>query len=168
MSLNDIGDQFTNTEDNNMNTSDIAFMLIATAMVLLMTPGLALFYGGMVRTKNSLATIMLSFICLGVISIVWVLYGYSLAFGPDVGSFIGDLSYLGLKGVGLEASPPADNIPHLLFCAFQLMFAIITPALIFGAVAGLVAITPGAGLSAPFRYSHWPGGWGNLLSGRYW
>ncbi len=118
-----------------MNSSDIAFMLIATAMVMLMTPGLALFYGGMVRSKNSLATIMQSFICLGVISIIWVLYGYSLAFGPDIGSFIGDLSYVGLKDVGLDPGPPADNIPHLLFCAFQLMFAIITPALITGAFA---------------------------------
>ncbi|MEW6426756.1 MAG: ammonium transporter [Thermodesulfobacteriota bacterium] len=118
-----------------MNTGDIAFMLIATALVMLMTPGLALFYGGLVRAKNVLATIMQSFVCLGLISIVWVAFGYSLAFGPDVGHFIGNLDWAGLSGVGLEPGPYSDTIPHLLFCAFQLMFAIITPALITGAFA---------------------------------
>ena len=118
-----------------MNTGDIAFMLVASAMVMLMTPGLALFYGGMVRSKNILGTIMQNFICLGVISIIWVAYGYSLAFGPDIGGVIGNLDWVGLKGVTLAAGPYSDTIPHLLFCAFQLMFAIITPALITGAIA---------------------------------
>jgi len=104
-------------------------------MVMLMTPGLALFYGGMVRSKNVLSTLLQSFICLGVVSIIWVLYGYSLAFGPDVGGFIGNLDFAGLAGVGLEPGPYSDTIPHLLFCAFQLMFAVITPALITGAFA---------------------------------
>ncbi len=118
-----------------MNTGDTAFMLIATAMVMLMTPGLALFYGGLVRSKNVLGTIMHSMICLGVVSIIWVLYGYSLAFGPDNSGLIGDLSLMGLSGVTLSPGPYSKTIPDLLFCAFQLMFAIITPALISGAVA---------------------------------
>ena len=110
-------------------------MLVATAMVMLMTPGLALFYGGMVRSKNVLSTLLQSFICLGVVTIIWVLYGYSMAFGPDVGGFVGNLDFAGLAGVGLEPGPYSDTIPHLLFCAFQLMFAVITPALITGAFA---------------------------------
>jgi len=124
-----------------MDTGDTAFMLIATAMVMLMTPGLALFYGGLVRSKNVLSTTMQSFLCLGLISIIWVLYGYSLAFGPDIGGFIGSLKYIGLKGVGLGIGPYSDTIPDLLFCAFQLMFAIITPALITGAYAERMKFT---------------------------
>ncbi len=118
-----------------MNTGDTAFMLIASAMVMLMTPGLALFYGGLVRSRNVLGTIMQNFICLGIVSVLWVLFGYSIAFGPDIGGFLGNLDWAGLKGVGLEPGPYSDTIPHLLFCAFQLMFAIITPALITGAIA---------------------------------
>ncbi len=118
-----------------MNSGDIAFMLVATALVMLMTPGLALFYGGMVRSKNVLGTIMQSFICLGIVSIIWVAYGYSMAFGPGAGGFIGNLKWAGLAGVGLGPGPYSDTIPNLLFCAFQLMFAIITPALITGAFA---------------------------------
>ncbi len=110
-------------------------MLIASAMVMFMTPGLALFYGGLVRSKNVLGTIMQSFICLGIISLIWVVYGYSLAFGPDVRGFIGNLDWMFLKGVSLKPGPYSDTIPDLLFCAFQLMFAIITPALITGAFA---------------------------------
>jgi len=125
-----------------MNSGDTAFMLIATAMVMLMTPGLALFYGGLVRRKNVLATTMQSFIALGLISIVWVVYGYSLAFGPDVGHFIGNLDYAWLKNVGLEPGPYSETIPDLLFCAFQLMFAIITPALITGAFAERMKFRP--------------------------
>lgn len=124
-----------------MNTGDTAFMLIATAMVMLMTPGLALFYGGLVRSKNVLATTMQSFVCLGLISVLWVVYGYSLAFGPDVGHFIGNLDHVFLKGVGLEPGPYSATIPSLLFCAFQLMFAIITPALITGAFAERMKFT---------------------------
>jgi len=118
-----------------MDTGDTAFMLIATAMVMLMTPGLALFYGGLVRSKNVLGTIMHSFICLGIVSIIWVLYGYTIAFGPDIGGVVGGLKMLGLQGVSLKPGPFSDTIPDLLFCAFQLMFAIITPALISGAIA---------------------------------
>ncbi len=118
-----------------MNSGDIAFMLFSSALVMLMTPGLALFYGGLVRSKNVLGTIMHSFICLGLISITWVAYGYSLAFGPDMGGFIGNLNWMWLKGVGLNPGPYSDSIPDLLFCSFQLMFAIITPALITGAFA---------------------------------
>lgn len=118
-----------------MNSGDTAFMLVATAMVMLMTPGLALFYSGLVRSKNVLSTTMQSFVCLGMITVIWVLYGYSLAFGPDVGHFVGNLDFAGLKNVGLTPGPYSDTIPELLFCAFQLMFAIITPALITGAIA---------------------------------
>lgn len=118
-----------------MDTGDTAFMLIATALVMLMTPGLALFYGGMVRSKNVLSTVLQSFICLGLVSIIWVVYGYSMAFGPDVGGLIGNLDWAGLAGVGLEPGKYSATIPHLLFCAFQLMFAVITPALITGTFA---------------------------------
>jgi Amt family ammonium transporter len=118
-----------------MDSGDTAFMLVATAMVMLMTPGLALFYSGLVRSKNVLSTTMQSFVCLGVITVIWVLYGYSLAFGPDVGHFVGNFDFAGLRNVGLAPGPYSDTIPDLLFCAFQLMFAIITPALITGAIA---------------------------------
>ena len=97
-----------------MNNGDTAFMLIATALVMFMTPGLALFYGGLVRSKNVLSTIMQSFICLGLISIALVFLGYSLAFGPDVGGFIGNLDWALLKGVGLTPGPYSDTIPDLL------------------------------------------------------
>jgi Amt family ammonium transporter len=121
---------------SGVSSGDTTWILIATAMVMLMTPGLALFYGGMVRRKNVLGTIMQSFIALGVISIQWVVVGYSLAFGPSVGGLIGDLSWVGLSGVGLD--PNADyaaTVPHQAFMIFQMMFAVITPALITGAVA---------------------------------
>lgn len=119
-----------------INTGDTAWLLISTALVMFMTPGLALFYAGMVRKKNVLNTLMLSFIAIGVVTIQWVLFGYSLAFGKDVGGIIGDLSWIGLMGVGLEPNPDyAATVPHQLFMAFQLMFAIITPALITGAFA---------------------------------
>jgi Amt family ammonium transporter len=104
-------------------------------MVLLMTPGLALFYGGMVRRKNILSTIMMSFICMALIALLWVLYGYSLGFGPDVGGIIGSLDWIGLRHVGQEPSSIyASTVPHLAFMIFQAMFAIITVALITGAV----------------------------------
>lgn len=118
-----------------MNAADISFMMIASALVMFMTPGLALFYGGLVRSKNVLGTMMQSFACLGIVSILWMVYGYSLSFGPDIGGFIGGLENLFLKGVGLDPGPYSDTIPGLLFCAFQLMFAVITPALITGAYA---------------------------------
>ncbi len=119
-----------------VDTGDTAWVLISTALVMLMTPGLALFYGGMVRRKNVLGTIMQSFIALGVMTVLWVLYGYSLSFGPDVGHIIGNLDWIGLKGVGLEPNPDyAATIPHQAFMIFQMMFAVITPALITGAIA---------------------------------
>ena len=119
-----------------MNPADTAFVLVSAALVMLMTPGLALFYGGMVRSKNILATLMENFILLGVVGVLWALYGYSLAFGPDVGHFIGNLDYLGLMGVGTEPFKAySETIPHQTFMIYQAMFAIITPALITGAFA---------------------------------
>ncbi|MEK6651718.1 MAG: ammonium transporter, partial [Nitrospirota bacterium] len=119
-----------------VDTGDTAWVLISTALVMLMTPGLALFYGGMVRRKNVLGTIMQSFIALGVITILWVLYGYSLSFGPDKWHIIGGLEWVGLRGVGLEPNPDyAATVPHQAFMIFQMMFAVITPALITGAFA---------------------------------
>lgn len=119
-----------------VDTGDTAWMLASSALVLLMTPGLALFYGGMVRTKNVLGTIMQSFIMICLISIQWVLWGYTLSFGPDQGGIIGSLAWLGLNGVGLDPNPDyAATIPHQAFMIFQAMFAIITPALITGAFA---------------------------------
>jgi Amt family ammonium transporter len=119
-----------------MNSGDTAFMLVSAALVMLMTPGLALFYGGMVRSKNVLGTIMQNFILLGLISVLWAIYGYSLAFGPDVGHFIGNLDWVGLAGVGFEPFKAyAETIPHQTFMIYQCMFAIITPALITGAFA---------------------------------
>jgi ammonium transporter, Amt family len=114
-----------------MNNADIAWMLLSTALVLLMTPALAFFYGGLVRSKNALNTMMMSFVALGPVAVVWALLGYSLAFAPGNG-FIGSLGFAGLRNVGMEAQ---GTIPHLLFMAFQGTFAIITPALISGAVA---------------------------------
>src|SRR5215207_11193399 len=113
-----------------MNNADIGWMLVSTALVLLMTPALGFFYGGMVRSKNALNTMMMSFVALGPVAVVWALLGYSLAFAPG-NAFIGSLGFAGLRNVGMEAQ---GTIPHLLFMAFQGTFAIITPALISGAV----------------------------------
>ncbi|WP_300154396.1 ammonium transporter [Solidesulfovibrio sp.] len=118
-----------------MNAADTAFVLISAALVMLMTPGLALFYGGMVRGKNILGTLMHSNILLGTVSILWAVIGYSLAFGGDIGGFIGNLDFMFLKDVGTAAKEGVDNIPHLAFMIFQCMFAVITPALITGAFA---------------------------------
>jgi Amt family ammonium transporter len=119
-----------------VDSGDTAWILISSALVMLMTPGLALFYGGMVRSKNVLGTIMQSFIALGVITIQWAFYGYSLAFGPDIGHVIGSLKWVGLRGVGLDPYPDyAATVPHQAFMIFQMMFAVITPALITGAFA---------------------------------
>lgn len=121
---------------SSIDSGDTAWLLISTALVMLMTPALGLFYGGMVRKKNVLATIMQSFITIGIVTVVWVLYGYSLAFGPDFNHIIGDLSWFGLKGVTLEPNPDyGATVPHQLYMVYQLMFAIITPALITGAFA---------------------------------
>jgi Amt family ammonium transporter len=119
-----------------MNGADTAFVLVSAALVMLMTPGLALFYGGMVRSKNVLGTLMQNFIMLGVVGVLWALYGYSLAFGPDVGHVIGNLDWVGLAGVGFEPFKAySETIPHQTFMIYQAMFAIITPALITGAFA---------------------------------
>ncbi len=121
---------------DKIDAADTAWILVSTALVLLMTPGLALFYGGMVRGKNVLSTFMHSFFALGVMTLQWIVIGYSLAFGPDVGGgLLGGFDYVLLKGVDLAPGPSAASIPHLLFMAFQMMFAIITPALISGAFA---------------------------------
>jgi Amt family ammonium transporter len=119
-----------------MNTGDTAFMIFAAAMVLFMTPGLAFFYGGLVRRKNVLNTMMSSLVIMGLASAMWVAIGYSLSFGGDLGGVIGTLKWLGLNGVGVDAGPYSSSIPHLAFVMFQMMFAIITPALITGSVEG--------------------------------
>ncbi len=118
-----------------MNGADTAFVLICAALVMFMTPGLGLFYGSMVRSKNVLATIMQSFIIVGLVSVLWAVAGYTLAFGKDIGGVIGNLDFLFLNGVGMTAGPYSDTIPHLAFMIFQCMFAVITPALITGAFA---------------------------------
>jgi Amt family ammonium transporter len=119
----------------SVDTGDTAWLLISSALVMLMTPGLALFYGGMVRRKNLLSTMMMSFACLGLVGILWVLYGYSLSFGSDHGGFIGGLNFVGLMNVGQEPSSIyATTVPHLAFMVFQGMFAIITVALFTGAI----------------------------------
>ena len=118
-----------------LNQADTAWLMVSCALVMLMTPGLALFYGGMVGSRNVLSSFMHSFIALGIITLQWVVIGYSLAFGSDVGGgFIGGTEFAFLNGVGLEPQE-GSTIPHILFMAFQMMFAIITPALISGAIA---------------------------------
>jgi len=119
-----------------IDTGDTSWLLMSTALVMLMTPGLAFFYGGLVRRKNMLSVLMQCFMILCIISIQWIVCGYSLSFGADKGSFIGGLEWLFLRGVGMEANPTyAGTIPHQLFMMFQMMFAVITPALIIGAFA---------------------------------
>ncbi|MCM0001854.1 MULTISPECIES: ammonium transporter [Bacillus cereus group] len=119
-----------------MNTGDTVFMFVATVMVMLMTPGLALFYGGMVRSKNVLSTTMHSYSAMAIVSIQWILIGYSLSFGPDWHGLIGTFDWFGLNGVSYAPNPDYSfTIPHNLFMMFQLMFAILTPALISGAFA---------------------------------
>lgn len=119
-----------------MNSGDIGFMLICSALVLLMTPGLAFFYGGLVRRKNVVNTMMTSIFVIGIAAVMWTLFGYSLAFGNDHFGIIGDFSWLGLQGIEGSTTDYVSTIPHLEFAIFQMMFAIITPALITGAVAG--------------------------------
>lgn len=118
-----------------VNAADTAWLLFSSALVMLMTPGVALFYGGMVRRKNILSTIMMSFVLLGLVALLWVLYGYSLSFAPDKMGIIGGLNFVGLRGVGQEPSSIyATTVPHLAYMIFQAMFAVITVALITGAV----------------------------------
>lgn len=156
-----------------VNSADTAWILISAAMVMFMTPGLAFFYGGMVRRKNVLSTIMMSFAIVGLVSILWVLYGYSLSFGTDIGHFIGGLNFVGLNGVGQEPSSVyAPTVPHLAYMIFQAMFAIITVALITGAVVERIkfsSLMVFAVLWLTVVYSpvaHWvwgSGGWLNRL-----
>lgn len=119
-----------------MNAGDTGFMLICTAFVFFMTPGLAFFYGGLVRRKNVVNTMMACAAIMGLSVVMWTLFGYSLAFGGNHGGIIGDFRWFAMNGVGWEPGPYADTIPHLVFAAFQMMFAMITPALITGAVVG--------------------------------
>jgi ammonium transporter, Amt family len=153
-----------------IDTGDTAWILTSTALVMLMTPGLAFFYGGLVRRKNVLSTIMHSFFILGLVSVTWVLWGYTLAFGPDTGlGLIGGFDWLGLEGVTDEPSDTyATTVPHLAFMAFQMMFAIITPALITGAFAErkrfrafvLFAVAWSTFVYAPIAHWVWsPDGW---------
>jgi ammonium transporter, Amt family len=119
-----------------IDTGDTAFVLLSAALVMLMTPGLAMFYGGMVRRKNVLGTLMHSFIAIALVSVQWILFGYSLSFGPDIQGMIGSLDWIGLRGVGIDPNPDyAATIPHMAFMIYQAMFAVITPALIAGAFA---------------------------------
>lgn len=119
-----------------MNSGDTGFMLICAALVFFMTPGLAFFYGGLVRRKNVVNTMMAIVMIMGLTVVMWALFGYSLAFGGNHGGIIGDFRWFGLEGVGWDIGPYSDSIPNLVFCAFQMMFAIITPALITGSVVG--------------------------------
>ena len=155
---------------NTTNYGDTAWVLISAALVMLMTaPGLAFFYGGLVRRKNVLSTMMQSFMLLCLISIQWILWGYTLSFGPDINHFIGNLSWFGLNGVGMLPNPDyAPTIPHSLFMVYQMMFAVITPALITGSFAERMkfsAFVAFALLWATFVYDpvcHWvwgKGGW---------
>src|SRR5690348_13403420 len=153
-----------------INAGDTAWVLISTALVMLMTPALGFFYGGLVRRKNVLSTIMHSFFILALISVQWVLWGYTLAFGPDHGGLIGGLDWLGLDGVGLDPNPAyAPTIPHQLFMIYQAMFAAITPALITGAFAErkrFKAFVIFSLLWATFVYdpvAHWVWGQGGWL-----
>ena len=156
---------------SKIDSGDTAWVLVSTALVLLMTaPGVALFYGGMVRSKNALSTFLQSFIILCLISIQWVLWGYSLAFGPDIGGIVGSFEWFGLNGVGGEPNADyAPTIPHHAFMLFQMMFAVITPALITGAFAERVKFSSFilfTLLWATFIYdplAHWVWGVGGWL-----
>ncbi len=153
-----------------IDSGDTTWILISTAMVMLMTPGLALFYGGMVRRKNVLSTMMMSFAVLALVGLLWVIYGYSLSFGTDTGGIIGGFNFLGLNGVGQTPSDYAGTVPHLAFMMFQGMFAIITVALITGAVVERIkfsAMLVFATLWVTLIYApvaHWVWGDGGWLS----
>jgi ammonium transporter, Amt family len=149
-----------------MNAADTGFVMICSALVLVMTPGLAIFYGGLTRAKNVLSTMMHSFFLMGLASVVWVVYAYSLSFGPDVGSVIGGLNHFMAMGVGADV-PKGLTIPGSVFMAFQGMFVIITPALISGAFAERMKFTSFIAFMvlwitlvyAPVCHWVWGGGW---------
>ncbi|MBN2688006.1 MAG: ammonium transporter, partial [Deltaproteobacteria bacterium] len=154
-----------------MSSGDTAWVLICTALVLIMTPGVAFFYGGLARRKNILSILMQCFFIMCLIGLQWVMFGYSLAFGPDVGhGIIGGLQWMGLNDVGLLPGPYTDTIPHLAFMIFQAMFAIITPALMVGAFAERIKFSAFAILIllwSTFVYdpiAHWVWGKGGWLA----
>ena len=149
-----------------MNAADTGFMLVCSGLVFFMVPGLALFYGGLVQRRNILSTSMHSYILLGLGSVVWAVVGYSLAFGGEPGSLIGDFRFFMLRDVGLEVKEGL-TIPHMLFMIFQCMFACLTPALISGAYAERIKFQAMALFSvlwllcvyAPMAHWVWGGGW---------
>jgi len=150
-----------------LNNSDTAFMIISTALVFLMIPGLAFFYGGLVKKRHVLSIMMQSIATIGIISILWIIVGYSLAFGPDVGNIIGNLDYVGLRGVSLDPKTEGSTIPHMLFMLYQMMFAIITPAIMTGSTAErlrfpayfLIICLWSLMVYAPLAHWVWGGGW---------
>jgi Amt family ammonium transporter len=150
-----------------ISSGDTAFIIICTAMVMLMTPAVGLFYGGMVRRKNIISMIGLAFVAFAVVSVQWVVFGYSLAFGPDIGGFIGGLDYFMLNGVGLDG----DGIPDILFMVFQLVFAALTLAIITSAVAERVKLSSFIVFGLlwttlvydPLAHWAWGGGWASQL-----
>ncbi|NYI06614.1 ammonium transporter [Allostreptomyces psammosilenae] len=149
------------------SAGDTAFVLVCAMLVMLMTPGLAFFYGGMVRAKSTLNMLMMSFISLGVVSVLWILFGYSLAFGPDVSGVIGNLDFVGMRNIEMDGLLDGYTIPVFAFVAFQLMFAILTPALISGAVADRFKFSAWVVFIAlwvtivyfPVAHWVWGGGW---------
>lgn len=150
-----------------MNSGDTAWVLASTALVMLMTPGVGLFYGGLVRSKTVVSMIGLSFLAFALASIQWVLLGYSLSFGTDISGFIGGLEFAGLHGVGIDPAPLAGNIPHFLYVAFQLTFAAVTLAILTSAVAERVRLSSFIVLGLlwttliydPLAHWVWGGGW---------
>ncbi|NLI91684.1 MAG: ammonium transporter [Peptococcaceae bacterium] len=150
-----------------MNNGDIAFMLVSTALVFFMIPGLAFFYGGLVKKRHVLSIMMQSIAAIGIITILWIVVGYTLAFGPDVGSLIGGLDFAGLKGVTLGPKTAGATIPHMLFMVYQLMFAIITPAIMTGSTAErlrfpayvLIIALWSLLVYVPLAHWVWGGGW---------
>ena len=151
----------------SINSGDTAWVLVSTAMVMLMTPGVGLFYGGLVRSKTVVSMIGLSFLAFAIASIQWVLFGYSLSFGSDISGIIGGLDYFALGGVGLGEAPLAGNLPHLIYVAFQLVFAAVTLAILTSAVAERVRLSSFIVLALlwttlvydPLAHWVWAGGW---------
>jgi Amt family ammonium transporter len=150
-----------------IDTGDTAWVLASTALVMLMTPGVGLFYGGLVRSKTVVSMIGLSFLAFAIASLQWVTFGYSLSFGSDTSGLIGGLDFIGLRGVGIEPAPLAGNIPHLLYMAFQLVFAAVTLAILTSAVAERVKLSSFIVLAVlwttlvydPLAHWVWAGGW---------
>ncbi|WP_406658066.1 ammonium transporter [Methanolobus sp. ZRKC2] len=150
-----------------LDTGDTAFIIICTALVMLMTPGVGLFYGGMVRNKNLISMIAMSFVAFAIVSIQWVLFGYSLSFGSDIAGFIGGLDFVGLRGVGLDG----EGIPDMLFMVFQLVFAGVTLAILTSGVAGRIKLSSFMVFGVlwttlvydPLAHWAWGGGWAGEL-----